>query len=414
MDSAFLHSYARVLLQVGVNLQPGQNLRILAEPVQREFMLIVAEEAYRLGGRFVRLEYADARLTRIQAQTLESRHLDYVPGFYAKDLQTYLDEEWSLLRLEGQEDPDILADVDKARLATMRQASSRAGHFFQQQVMTNRLTWCVAPAPTPRWARKVLGDAGGSDPAGMDPVEGLWKLFVPILRLDHSDPVAAWKEHSDHLRRRGRALNAMRLEALRFEGPGTDLTVGLMPRSRFIGGGAVSQTGITFIPNLPTEEVFTTPDARRTEGTLRCTRPVEVLGVPVEGITMEFREGLVRRCDAVRGRDALERYLTIDPNAGRAGEISLVDISSPVHRSGRVYHSILFDENAACHLALGNGYPDAIEGGEKLSEDELRALGCNVSLVHTDFMIGSPEVDVFGVTAGGRRTAILRDGSFVI
>jgi aminopeptidase len=406
MDESFLHAYARVLLKAGVNLQKGQNLRIRGEPAHRDLMLVVAEEAYRSGGRTVRLDYVDDRLTRIRADHQDPAHLEYVPGSLEKDLQTLLDEGWALLSLVGQEDPDVFAATDVGKLAKIQQAVSRRSHFFTLQVMANALPWCVAPAPTPGWARKVVGD--GSP----DPVRDLWQLLVPILRLDRPAPAAAWAADAALLGGRARALNAMGLDALRFTGPGTDLTVGLMGRSRFLGGPAVTRAGTVFIPNLPTEEVFTTPDFRRTEGRLACTRPVEVMGIPVEGITMEFSAGAVTRFGARSGAEALERFLDMDPAARRLGEVALVDAASPVSRSGKVFHSILFDENAACHVALGAGYPDAVEGGSEAPEEELTAAGCNVSLVHTDFMIGSPEVSVTGLTADGGRRAIIRNGFF--
>jgi aminopeptidase len=411
MDSRSLHAYAQVLLRVGVNLQQGQSLRLRGEPAHREFMLIVAEEAYRAGARAVKFELRDSRHTRIRADNLDARYLEHVPGYVEKELETFLDEEWALLTLDGEEDPGILDEVDKDRLAAIERAESRARRFFSRQVIANRLVWCIAPCPTPKWAEKVLG-VPSPDPAKA--VGELWDILSPILRLDRQDPVAAWKDHSARLQDRSRALNALHIDRLHVVGPGTDLEIGLMPKSRFTGGSAVSAKGITFIPNLPTEEVFTTPDFRRAEGKVRCTRPVKVMGVPVEGLAFEFTGGEVKSFTAGRGREAVESFLGIDAEARRIGEVALVDAESPVSRSGRTFHSILFDENAACHFALGGGCPDALEGGEAMSEAELRAVGCNVSLVHTDFMMGSPEVSVFGLTAEGSRREIIREGAFLI
>jgi aminopeptidase len=411
MDARFLHAYARILLRVGVNLQQGQNIRIIGEPIHRDFMLILAEEAYRAGGRFVKLQYNDMRHALIRAECQEERHLEYVPGFTIPELQSYLDEDWALLHVDGAEDPDMLAGADKARLATMQRARSLVSQFFTLQVMANRLTWCVAPMPTLKWAEKVLG-AGG--PGGGDRVEELWKILIPTLRLDQEDPVAAWGKHARMLGGRADALNAMGIDRLHFVGPGTDFTIGLMPRSKFIGGSAKSQKGIGFIPNLPTEEVFTTPDFRRASGKVACTRPVEVLGAPVDGVSFEFADGSVTGFTARKGREALEKFLDMDPHARQLGEVALVDLDSPVNRAGVIFHSILFDENAACHMALGNGYPDAIVDGEKLNEDELRKLGCNISLVHTDFMISSPEVSLFGLAANGDRREIMRKGKLLV
>ncbi len=410
MDTQFLHAYARILLRVGVNLQQGQNIRIAGEPIHRDFMLILAEEAYRAGGRAVKLQYSDERHALIRAACLDARYLDYVPGYVVPELQSYLDEDWALLHVDGAEDPDMLAGADTSRLAAMQRAQSAVSQFFTLQVMANKLTWCVAPMPTRKWAEKVLGPE--SD--GRDRIEELWKILIPTLRLDRDDPVAAWSDHARMLRQRAEALNGMDIDRLHFVGPGTDLTVGLTPRSRFIGGSATSQKGTAFMPNLPTEEVFTTPDFRRTSGKVTCTRPVEVLGVPVDGMSFEFENGAVTSFSARKGREALEKFLGMDPHAKELGEISLVDEDSPVNRAGVVFHSILFDENAACHMALGNGYPEAIADAGGLDEEALRAIGCNISLVHTDFMISSPQVSLVGITRSGDRRELMRSGKLLI
>jgi len=264
--------------------------------------------------------------------------------------------------------------------------------------------WNVAAVATDGWARQVLGPGAAA--------ADLWKELVPILGLDEADPAASWQKRIDVMARRRDLLDGLKIDSLRFTGPGTDLTVGLMPRSRFRGGDEKAANGRTFAPNLPTEEVFTTPDWRRTEGTAACTRPVEVMGAEVEGARFTFREGRVTAFEAAKNRDLLEKYLAQDGQANALGEVALVDGSSRIFRSGLVFHNILFDENAACHIALGSGYPDAVEGGRDLGTDDLKALGCNVSQVHTDFMIGGPEVSVDAVTADGKTVRVIEKGRF--
>ena len=240
MDERSLHEYARVLLRVGVNLQQGQNLLLRANPVQRDFMLILAEEAYRAGGRTVKFELRDARHARIRADFLDARYLDYVPGHVGPELQSYLDEDWALLSLDGEEDPDLLDPADKSRLAVMERASSEARRSFSHEMLAGKLAWCIAPCPTPGWAGKVFG---GTGPGGAAAVEELWSIIAPILRLDRADPVAAWKQHISQLKARAGKLNAMGLDRLHFVGPGTDLEIGLMPQSRFAGAEGAQPQG---------------------------------------------------------------------------------------------------------------------------------------------------------------------------
>jgi len=297
--------------------------------------------------------------------------------------------------------------ADPIGLGRMRKARSEAGSGFLKAISSNRIPWNVFLMPTPRWAAKVLG---GAD----DWERRIWEVLTPVLRLDAPDPVAAWKEHDDRLKRRAEFLNGEKFDGFRFRGPGTDLFIGMRSDRVFHGGSSLAADGTRFFPNIPTEEVFSTPDMHRTEGEVRCTRPVTVLGAQVENAWFRFRDGRVTEFGADRNGDILGRYLDTDEGAGRVGEVALVGTDSPLFRSGLVFHNILLDENASCHIALGNGYSDCIQGGTAMDDRALEEAGCNGSLVHTDFMIGSPEVSVFGVTGDQREVPVIRDGLFTV
>ena len=252
--------------------------------------------------------------------------------------------------------------------------------------------------------------------AGPEAVDALWQVLIPILRLDHPDPAAFWVDHGDLLAARADKLNSLHLDALRFTGPGTDLTIGLMEGSIWHGGPDKTTTGRRFSPNIPTEEVFTSPDFRRTQGQVAFTCPVFVpsVGKIIENGWLRFEKGQVVEYGALAGKDVLDVYLGMDEGAKYLGEVALVDSSSPIFASKRTFYNILFDENAACHIALGSAYPGCLKGGSSMNEGQLKSAGANTSAVHTDFMIGGPEVQVTGLTRDGRSIPLIEEGLFTI
>lgn len=408
MDTARAVGYADVILKSGVNLCEGQPLLLRVDPANRWFAEILARRAYELGSPYVHAVYGDSRLELARVASAGEETLSYVPSFVEKLYRTYVDENWASVALTGPEDPDAYEGVDSRRLGSVRKALSRASREWLEAISSNRIRWNVCLWPTPGWAAKVLGSRTP------DWEEDIWRVLTPILRLDCDDPAAAWLAHDAELKRRAGFLNAARFDRFHLTGPGTDLYVGMAPDRVFAGGRGIARDGRAFFPNIPTEEVFSTPDFRRTEGRARCTRPVQVNGSNVEGAWFEFGAGRVTAFGAERNEGALTEYLSTDENARFLGEIALVGTDSPIYRSGRVFHSILFDENAAIHIALGNGYTECVEGMRNADNARLLAGGCNVSLVHVDFMIGSDEVSVEGLDASGSATPIISGGRFVI
>ncbi|MDP3180136.1 MAG: aminopeptidase [Spirochaetaceae bacterium] len=400
----YVESLAAAALGAGLGLREGDLLRIKGEPPHRELMLAAAREAYRRGARYVRVDYDDKRLTRARIDHSRAEYLGAVPRAVEADFLALRDEGWLYLVVQGPEDTAALDGAEPSRIYAADKALSAAATPYRKALMANAQPWCVVPCPTDSWARSALANPEAR-------AEDLWRSLAPILRLDSADPAEALQRDAWALASRVRSLQSLDLTELRFRGGGTDLRVPLSPRALWRGGGSVSNAGRDFIPNIPTEETFTTPDARRTEGRAVFTRPVEIMGVQVEGGWLEFRSGKVVACGASRNASALEGYLDTDSGARSLGEVALVDSSSPVWRSGIVFGSVLLDENAACHIALGSAYPDAFDDYDALNDIDRAALGFNESVVHLDCMIGSEEVEVEGIDRSGRAIPLIVGGA---
>lgn len=408
MNKDLMNSYSEVILSGALGIKKGDVLWLKSEPVHRELAGIFTEKAYKLGAKFVQVSFEDPLFERIRIDsTSQNDFLDYVPENRTPMFDSIVKEGWRSLALRGPSDPDLMEGVDSVKLARARKAASLARKSFMSAVSSNKLPWNVCLAPTRGWAEKVLGSSENWE-------EKIWDILIPILRLDKQDPAAAWREHDARLKRRADFLNKHKFPRIRFTGPGTDLTIGMLPDRKFNGGSCTAADGTVFFPNIPTEEIFSTPDMNGTEGTVRCTRPVTVYGAQVNEAWFKFKKGRVVDSGAETNPEVLEQYLATDDGASMVGEIALVGIDSPIYQSGKIFHNILFDENASCHIALGNGYTDCIVNGTTMNEAALKNCRCNQSLVHTDFMIGSEEVDVTGIASDGKETLIIKNGEFLI
>jgi Leucyl aminopeptidase (aminopeptidase T) len=405
MNSDLLRAFARVAVDGGLRLGPGDRLRILGDFPHRALMYEVVRLAYERGAALVRIEYDDRNLARIRVDASREEYLDEPPAIAARESEVLAREGWAYLRLLGEEDPSALEGADEGRLSRIQRARSVAVKELRVAQMSSRIPWCVMPAATDAWAERVLGPGATAG--------DLWRVLAPILRLGESEPAAALAEGMAEIERRCARLDGLALRELRFEGPGTSLRVRLSPASRWEGGREACPDGRLFMANIPTEESFTTPDYSGTEGYATLTRPARLLGAKVEGGFLRFERGVVVEARAERGGQALERYLETDQGSRRLGEVALVDSGNPIGRSGLVFDNALIDENAACHIALGSGYDTAFAGAAALSDEEKEARGFNVSLVHEDLMIGSPDIDVTGRDASGRDIPLMRSGNFV-
>jgi len=400
--------YAELLIDLGVNLQPGQNLIIRYHVGGSLLARRCAELAYQRGATLVVMDPLDTHLTRarIAAQVNKERALAAIPGWVEAWQRTVLTEKWAYLKLESYEDLGLLKDTHQnALMIYEKYLRANISHFWNA-IIAHDIQWCVAGVPGPHWAERVLGK-------GRNTAE-LWNILQPILLLDQKTPIEAWKAKARCLQKYANRLNALKLDALHFEGGGTDLWVGLLPTS--IWKGAVEQCrGITTLPNIPTEEVFTTPNRLRCDGVVRVTRPVELRGTVVKDAVLTFKGGMLVNYSAEEGIDALKGFVDTDQGATKLGEVALVSEDSPIARSGLIFDAVLYDENASCHIALGAGYSRSLSTPKSLDTDEEKiAAGCNVSLVHQDFMIGSESIKVSGIDRSGRKTTIIRNGRFAI
>jgi len=390
---------AELIVRFGANVQPGQIVSVSIEPGQEPLARAVGEVAYAHGAKFVDLRVFDPHLKRARALYADADTLGYVPPWYGERMLALGEHRAATIALSGPVEPHLMDDVDPERLGKDMLPRLRESN----EVLSARTTnWTVSPCPTAGWAQLVHPER--SSEAALDQ---LWAEIAHVCRLDESDPVAAWDARLDHLLGMAGKLNALRLDALRFEGPGTDLTVGLLPGSRWSGARLTTVDGIVHAPNLPTEEVFTTPDPERTSGVVTSTKPLFASGALIMQLQVRFEGGRAVQIEASQGAGTLRALSERDQGACRLGEVALVDRESRIGQLDTVFYDTLLDENAASHIALGQGLEFAVDG-----EDSLARL--NQSEIHVDFMIGSNDVAVTGVATDGTEFPLLRDGAWQI
>jgi aminopeptidase len=397
VPEADLLRYAEVVVDVAVEVEPDDLVLINAEVEYARFARILAERAYARGARYVDIWYFDpyARLSRLRYA--EQATLAEVPAWVDDRHHELARRHGVLINIRGQEGLDPLDGIDPVRAGLDRMPALASRIRLQVEQLAR---WTIVPYPTPEWAEVVFG---APDTAR------LWEHLRGFLRLDRPDPVAAWRDRFDALNERAAQLTELRLDAVHFEGPGTDLTIGLIPDTRWASAELESVDGRVFQACLPTEEVYTTPDRHRVDGVVRSTRPLALAGTVVEDLELTFAGGAVTEVRATKGADVVRAHQATDAGSNRLGEVALVDGSSPIGRSGRTFTHTLIDENAVCHLAWGQGLWSAIPDARERGAKGLEALGVNASSVHIDFMVGNPDVTVTGIRPDGTRIPLLRD-----
>ncbi|GAB2616399.1 aminopeptidase [Paractinoplanes abujensis] len=395
-----IERFAELVVRGGINVQPGQGVVLYTDTAHLEIARALTEAAYAAGAGWVEPIWSDGPMRRSAVRHATIENLSAVRPWALARIEEWRDAGAAWIRLLGEADPHLLDGLDPAKVAASPAEETQA----MRRAVFNGMRWTVVGAPNPGWAREVFGEPD---------VERLWEAVGTAMRLDLDDPVAAWRERAEMLAERGRQLDALELTELRYAGEGTDLTVGLLPDSRWKGGGLIDADGIPYLPNIPTEEVFTSPDRRRAEGVIRVTRPVVIAGQVITGLRVTFAGGQITEVTADDNADVVRAHLDTDEGARRLGEVALVDRDSRIARTGVVFHNMLFDENAACHVAWGQSFPFAIAGGGAMTEQQRAGLGLNMSSVHTDVVIGGEGISVTG--RGPRGTVeIIRDDEWVL
>lgn len=403
-----LDNYAALAVRVGVNVQQGQTVVVMAPIAAAPLARLIASKAYEAGAKNVHVEYNDEELSRIKYKQAPEEALSEYPMWRAKAWEQYVDNGAAFITIYSP-NPDLLNDIDPARVATASKAASTALSSYRASLMNHTNAWSLISYATPEWAAKVFPDLTTEEA-----VQKLWERIIDATRIGLEDPIQAWKEHNAKLLQMVELLNSKRYKQLQYDAPGTSLTVELPEGHIWLGGSKANSKGVYFNPNMPTEEVFTMPHRDGVNGTVRSTKPLNYNGQVISGFSLTFKDGIVVDHSAEQGYEALTSLLNTDEGARHLGEIALVPHDSPISNSNVIFFNTLYDENASCHLALGQAYPVNINGGTKMSPEELLTHGANRSLTHEDFMIGSAELNIDGVTQDGKREPIFRAGNWAI
>ena len=407
MKKSLIRKYARLAVRTGINLKAGQKVVIVAEADQYEFVEMVTNECYRAGAKSVRVDFSYQPITRLKYQNESINTLTDIPEWAVAKYRADSEELPCMIHILS-EDPDGLIGVNREKLLAANRAKYKAVKKYRDS-MENKYQWTIIAVPSARWAEKVFPNESTAKA-----IDKLWKAIFETVRLnEETDPEKEWDKHNDNFRRRCDILNSMHLDRLHYESSnGTDFTVWLIPRAKWEGGGERTLLGNFFNPNMPTEEIFTSPMAGKAEGTLVSSKPLSYNGKLIDGFSITFENGEAVKWRADEGYDALTKMIESDKGSRRLGEVALVGYDSPINNQGITYYNTLFDENACCHVALGEGFTNLIEGYENMTQKQLHEEGINESMIHVDFMVGTADLKITGFDKNGKEYKIFENGNF--
>ena len=406
MRKTQLQRYAKLLARVGVNVKKGQTVFIEAGLDQPEFVTMVVEECYKAGASEVYVDWSHQPVQKLSSQYRSLESLSEMNP-WAKAKWAYKAEKYACRLWIESEDPDGMSGIDQEKMSKARQALYPQVKPYRE-ALENRHQWCIAAVPGVAWATKVFPNL-----PERKAVEEMWKVILKTARADGRNPIAAWKAHNADLAARCEYLNNLGLQFVEIKSSnGTDIRIELNKDGRFAAGGEKTLQGRVFNPNIPTEEVFTSPKAGSCEGIVYSTKPLSYMGELIENFSVRFENGKVVEVKAEKGEELLKKMVSMDEGAGKLGEVALIPYNSPISESGVLFYNTLFDENASCHLALGRGFNECLKGFEKLTNEECQARGINDSMIHVDFMIGAKDTDIVGVKENGERVQLFKDGNW--
>lgn len=401
-----LEKYAELAVKVGVNLQAGQTLVINTTIDSKDLVRLVVEKAYKNGAANVIVNWNDDIVSRLKYDLAPDESFHEYPKWRAKELEELAEGGAAFMSIVSSS-PDLLKGVDPERIANFQKATGKALTEYRKYILTDKVSWTVIAAASDAWAQLVFPE----EPAETR-LQKLWTAIFTATRVDSDDPVEAWKQHDDNLHEKVNYLNKKRYKKLYYKAPGTDLTIELNEKHLWVGAGSTNVQGHEFMANMPTEEVFTVPLKNGVNGVVSSTKPLSYGGNIIDGFTITFENGRIVDVKAEQGEEILKRLVETDEGSHYLGEVALVPYQSPISQSNILFYNTLFDENASNHLAIGSAYSFCIEGGKTMTPEQLQKNGLNESITHVDFMIGSAEMDIDGITADGNNEPVFRNGNW--
>jgi aminopeptidase len=403
-----LNKYAELIVKVGVNVQQDQQVFITGSTEMAQLVRLVAKKAYEAGASNVHVDWVDEELSRMKYENASDEQFSTFPAWEVAKRDTFLDARAAFIAIVSP-NPDLLKGIDPARIGSFQKASGQALTKYRQYVQSDKVSWTVVAASTKNWAVKVFPDTTPEEAQDM-----LWNAIFESVRLHTPDPVQAWEEHNANLHKKVDVLNGHHFHKLHYTAPGTDLTIELPEKHLWVGAGSTNEKEIPFMANMPTEEVFTVPYKTGVNGHVSSTKPLSYGGNIIDNFKITFENGRIVNVEAEQGQEILQHLVDSDEGSHYLGEVALVPHHSPISESNILFFNTLFDENASNHLAIGSGYAFNVEGGKTMSPEELAAAGVNASITHVDFMIGSAEMDIDGISKDGSVVPVFRKGNWAI